>query len=209
MINKRSHTFDSYRENNKKIRMDAIRKSLSILENSNYKNITNLAKDVSKIVHEIELKHWELKSQEYKLKKAKPEPLSYTTLLRNKDYKNLLSLHMTGQDIEVDQSSISDVEVIKIKCAHLESQNEMLTNRLKFVDAGENLSKGEQNHSNKKEVDDLREEKAMLIEMIESIMGVANDIFALKDGGLYSYNDILIIDELTLNKYKSMTELFK
>jgi|GEM_PF-4142343 len=204
----RSHTFDSYREEHIKIKLQVIRKAINIIGNSVYPNITKLAKDISKLVYEIELNNWEKKAQDESYKEPKPKPQSYTTLLRNHNYKILLSLHLEGNTLKVRQPSVSDIEIVKMKCAHLESQNEMLKNRLSALDLGGSHDASDRDTNKLKELEILKEDKTLLVQIINSIMRVASDIFIVKDGKLYAYNDEIIIDEKMFKKYESMTQLF-
>jgi hypothetical protein len=204
-VKKRKSSFHEYQKQKEESRILAIRKALKIIVNSSYKNITRLAKDVAKILSEIELKDWELKADDSNFnKRPQPQPVSYTTLIRNSNYRTLLELHLNDQDVDSIEPSVSDFEMLGIKCANLESENELLRDRLGNTE--ECLIELQPSKSTDDEIKTLRQEKILLIEMIQAIMAEVGDIlYQSEEGYLMSYNESIIISSKDLEKYNEMT----
>lgn len=203
--NKRKSSFDEYQKQRKESRIRATKKALKIIANSNYKNITRLAKDAAKIIYEIELKDWELKANDPSFTRQELKPVLYTTLIRrNSAYRTLLELHLNDQDIDSIEPILSDFEMMGIKCANLESENEVLRDRLGHRESP--LIELQPSKSNIDEFETLKQEKILLVEIIQAIMPEILDITHITDDGLTSYNDKVIVKAKDLQKYNEMTD---
>lgn len=135
-MSKKSGTFDAYRAKQREARIDKIRAALKILSNANYSNVTRLAKDTAKVVTEFErAENDRLPSSE---RSDNVKDVSHVTLLRNREYRNLLEVALVkSQGVSiVDEPSISDFEALKIRNANLESQNAILKERIRSIDIG-------------------------------------------------------------------------
>jgi len=200
---KRKSSFDEYQREREERRIRATRQALKVIINSSYKNVTRLAKDVAKIIYEIELKEWELKANDPNFTRRKPKSVSYTTLIRNSAYRTLLELHLGDQDIDSIEPVVSDFEILGIRCVNLESENEVLRDRLRHADAP--LIKLEPIKSNDDELERLKQEKILLVDIIKGIMSEANEIFHITDEGLISYSDKVVVKAHDLQKLQKMT----
>ena len=134
---RRTDTFDEYREKQKLARISNINSALKIISNSSYSNITRLAKDVSKVVTEIELKNYQALPLAEKPKEIKP--VSHVTLLRNAEYRALLehSINISQKGSVAVTFSASDVEALRIRNASLEAQVSLLKQTIVNFDAGD------------------------------------------------------------------------
>lgn len=132
----RKDTFDAYRQAQKKQRIELIAQALKILSNGKYANISRLAKDVSKLVAEFELqRHLSLGEGE---RGEVVKPMSHVTLLRSDDYRPLLekALAVLPKSPRKTEVSISELEACKIRIMSLETQNQLLKEKIRTIDLG-------------------------------------------------------------------------
>lgn len=208
-MNKRKHSFDSYRVNKKHDTIEKVRRALDVFSNSNFKSTTVLAKKVSKVIDEINTAEYKLNVEKAKNKKtqkpvSKPKPFSYTTLLRNEDYRPLLDLHMQGNR-ELAPIGVTDQEILKAKCASLESQVELLQARLKSIQAGDNALALEAHDSNLlARLGDFESDQIMLVEIVEALFSDFADLFETKADGLYSPMGKKLVSSASLRRYQEL-----
>lgn len=173
---RRNETFEGHREKRKAARISNIQSALKILSNANYENVTSLAKDVAKIVSEIELRnHLSLPERQ---RPIDLKPVSHITLLRNEDYREILDRNFTpedGVDAPVAISS-TDYEALKIRNAGLEGQIAQLKLTIRNLDAGDVLVSGDSEELRKK-ISLLGEDLRFLISFIDNMQSEASDIF--------------------------------
>lgn len=132
----RKDTFDAYRQSQKKQRVELIAQALKILSNGKYANISRLAKDVSKLVTEFELqRHLSLSEGE---RGEVIKPMSHVTLLRSDDYRPLLekALAVLPKFPQKTEVSISELEACRIRIMSLETQNQLLKEKIRTIDLG-------------------------------------------------------------------------
>lgn len=172
----RIDTFEGYRGKHKAARVSQIQSALKILSNGNYKNVTSLAKDVAKIVTEMELRSNLSLPEGQRLVDVKP--VSHVTLLRNQDYREILEESFSPDDgIDAPVAiSFSDYEALKIRNAGLEGQIAQLKLTIRNLDAGDVLVSGDSEEL-KKQVGLLGEDLRFLISFIDNMQSEASDIF--------------------------------
>lgn len=175
-MNKRKNTFDEHRKGIQEKRLQHLRKALKILGKGNYESITQLAHAASQLVTEFEKRS--SKDGE------NIEPVSYTTLLRNKDYyRPALEAYFYVDDDENGKTSpISkeDYEALAIHCANLDHQNTMLKDRLASIDLSsktKSLLDPTNNGAEAKSNPDRLEDIAFLLHMIREIIKQVPDLF--------------------------------
>lgn len=173
---RRSDTFEGYRGKRKAARVSHIQSALKILSNANYENVTSLAKDVAKIITEMELRNNLSLPEGQRLIDVKP--VSHVTLLRNQDYREILDESFSPED-SVDAPvaiSFSDNEALKIRNAGLLGQIAQLKLTIRNLDAGDVLVSGD-SEGLKKQVGLLGEDLRFLISFIDNMQSEASDIF--------------------------------
>lgn len=123
--------FCEYRDSNRNARIAHITHALKTLTNADYKNITRLAKDVAKIITELEAKVSAEDSDRLK-------PMSHVTLLKNKKYREVLEQAFDFEtDVECSNKvSVAEYEALKYRCAGLESKIVLLEQTIRNLDAG-------------------------------------------------------------------------
>ncbi|WHH49610.1 hypothetical protein QFA96_16065 [Pseudomonas sp. Ap32] len=132
----RKDTFVAYRQAQKKQRVELIAQALKILSNGKYANISRLAKDVSKLVSEFELQRYLSLDEGERGDDFKP--MSHVTLLRSDDYRPLLekALVVSPKASQKTEISISELEACKIRIMSLETQNQLLKEKIRTIDLG-------------------------------------------------------------------------
>lgn len=174
---RRTDTFDEYREKQKIARISYIHSALKVLSNASYSNITRLAKDVSKVVTEIELKHHQ--ALPFAERPNEIKPVSHVTLLRNSDYRELLerSLNISAEDSVAVTFSVSDFEVLKIRNASLEAQVTLLKQTIRNFDAGELPASSDENVKLEEKVKHLGENIKFLLKLISDMNSEVPGVF--------------------------------
>lgn len=84
----RTEIFKDHKKVVQEKRLGHLKSALIIIGKGSYNNITNLAQEVEKLITELEVKD----SKE----DGKFNPCSYTTLIRNQDYRLLLEAYVKG-----------------------------------------------------------------------------------------------------------------
>lgn len=167
---KRRHTFDAYHEARVSRREDYVRRALELLGRGRYPTVTALAKDVAKLVSELERKS--------ALDGEEPSKMAYTTLLRSgSKYKHMLLAHFDGSYEAVKSDEAAELEELRFHCVHIEHENEMLKNRLASLAQGRSISGASKAHDGEPHKEVIR----MLIDFIDAIVDQAPDIFTLVD----------------------------
>jgi len=205
-MNKRKHSFDKYHAKRVSDREARIREALKILSNGTYKNVTRLARDVSNIVYELEVKS--AKDGET------PRRMSYTTLVRDRSkYKFILLAHLDPNAAKQEDSTEADLLSMKLHCANIEHENKILRDRLDATgrDGGIEALSGPS-------PGDKSEDIELLINLVNSIMSAAPDLFYTigKDQvdeanpiqGLYGPNSLIAEYEI-LEKFKEICDEHK
>ncbi|PNH94236.1 hypothetical protein [Vibrio diazotrophicus] len=164
---RKSDTFKGYRDDLVKSRIDLIRISLSALSSSTKKrkfdNVTDLAKTVASMVYQKELELYIQRKEEDKgYDKQQPAGMSYTTLLRNKEYRPLLDMHLAEAghlsliDVENNISSIGEKALISqknVEILNLQNQVSLLESELRnqsnILTENERLKKFVESHYTK------------------------------------------------------------
>jgi hypothetical protein len=184
LINKRKASFDAYREDIQKKRLEHLRHALSILGSASYTTITALAHDTSKLIYELEQKHAQMEAEKQKScdkKEIIVEKICYTTLLRNKKYyRPVLDAHFFDEEKgkKKETVEISDHEALKIHCANLDNQNEILRLRLEHFKPSDSIAI-ENTAKDKNESEDIKSKDiAMLIGIVTSIVSEVSDLFS-------------------------------
>ncbi|WP_095151304.1 hypothetical protein [Pseudomonas sp. Irchel s3b5] len=174
---RRTDTFDEYREKQKLARISNIQSALKIISNSSYSNITRLAKDVSKVVTEIELKNYEALPLAERPKEIKP--VSHVTLLRNAEYRALLkdSLNISEKDCVAVTISSSDFEALKIRNAGLEAKVSLLKQTIINLDAGNLPTDSDQSVKLEEKVEYLRDNVRFLLRLIDDMNNDVPGVF--------------------------------
>lgn len=174
---RRTDTFDEYREKQKLARISYINSALRIISNSSYSNITRLAKDVSKVVTEIELKNYQALPLAERPKEIKP--VSHVTLLRNAEYRALLehSINISEKNNVAGTFSVSDFEALKIRNASLEAQVSLLKQTIINFDAGDLPFSSDENVKLEDKVKYLTNNVKFLLKFIDEMNDEARGVF--------------------------------
>ncbi|MGK0270742.1 MAG: hypothetical protein ACI88H_001390 [Cocleimonas sp.] len=203
-MNKRKSSFDEHRAKQQKKRLGCLRSALTVLNNAKYTNVTLFAKDVAKVVYELEK---QAASNSDDVKK-----ISYTTLLRNKEYRPIIDAYFAGQGGSSTSSqktahSQAEYEALKIHCANLDSQNELYRSRLEHFQLSKEVKPIDVSDSGQEPmVEDIK----LLVGMITNIISSVSDLFDTvpedatneehPEAGLYSPMG-LVVDWETLDRF--------
>lgn len=134
----KKNTFKEWRESQQKETIVLIRKALMILARATYNNITRLAKDVAALVTEFE-KHANALLPVEKQKEI--HDVSYTTLLRNKAYKNILEVALAEQNPTKGnlpaQQGLTEQDILRVENSNLKESIKQLQTKIRKIDSGE------------------------------------------------------------------------
>lgn len=212
MNNKRSHTFDKYRDGVQATTKEYVREALKILTHSNFDNITDLSKSAANIVYELKMKDYNLSlAKNPNLILAKPKKTANTTLLRNCQYRLLLEVFMSSVSAdEPKEPSTSEVEELKIRIASIEAENEILKNKLTAPHrADEPVQQFELSSEDQLHLRKLERNQILLVRMIDDMFSSAHDLFETRDDGFYSYTGERILDNDELKQWLEISEVFR
>lgn len=179
-----------------------VRRALGLLAGANFETPNALAVSTAQIVTELERKQAK-DGQEIK-------PMSYTTLIRsNSKYKNILLAHFEGGNRAEKNDQEMELDELRLHCAHLEHENELLKHRL----SSPNSKKPAEAVSEAQEGPSASDDIEMLINIIDAIMDELIDAFVTvgpndvdeetPDPGLYGpsklvaeYDDLVRLKDL-------------
>ncbi|BDA19378.1 MULTISPECIES: hypothetical protein [Aeromonas] len=169
-----------------------IRDALKLLSNSKYENKTRLATDVAKIVTEFKVQAYETLPEDKRNESPKPKPLSHVTLLRNKDYCNIIEValaNMEGKEM-VAEPSFGELEQLRIRCANLESQKENLVRKIKNMDA-QGVMAIESDQDLSAELDHKNKQIDLLIRLVDEMHSQVGGAFRLvREQEVSSHNPV-------------------
>jgi hypothetical protein len=179
-----------------------VRKALDLLAGANFETPNGLAISTAQIVSELERK--QAKDGE------KLKPMSYTTLIRTKSkYKHIVLAHFKGANRAEKNDQEMELEEIKLHCAHLEHENELLKHRLSSLSSKNAVEADSEDQEGRSTSDDIE----MLINILDAIMNELIDAFVTigpndvneetPDPGLYGpsemvaeYDDLVRLNDL-------------
>lgn len=200
-------TFDKYREVTKALRLEFIRHALSMLSNAEYPNITRLARDVAKIVAELESSR----------KTGSPDaagqdtskPISHVTLLRNVSYRVLLEKFMKveSKSDSLPGQVLTELEAVRIRNASLESQIHLLKEKIRGIDLLGDRSKKISSMHDEDAFAELIRSVSLLFKFLDGMVSQAADVYRTvlegqetpmyKEPGFYGpWEKIASLDEL-------------
>ena len=199
---KRKNPFAPSQEKRVKNRADLVRKALDLLAGANFETPNALAISTAQIVSELERR--QAKDGE------EPKPMSYTTLVRtNSKYNHILLAHYRGGNRTERSDQEIELEELRLHCAHIEHENELLKNRLGTQTAKSSPTTSSEAQEGRSSSEDIE----MLINILDAIMDELIDAFVTvgpndvdeetPDPGLYGpskmvaeYDDLVRLKEL-------------
>ena len=199
---KGKNPFAPSQEKKVKNRADLVRKALDLLAGANFETPNALAISTAQIVSELERR--QAKDGE------EPKPMSYTTLVRtNSKYKHILLAHFRGGNRTERSDQEVELEELRLHCAHIEHENELLKNRLGTQTPKSSPTISSEAQEGRPSSEDIE----MLINILDAIMDELIDAFVTvgpndvdeetPDPGLYGpskmvaeYDDLVRLKEL-------------
>lgn len=164
--NKKKHTFDAYHASRVSEREALLRRTLDLLRTARFDTVTALAKNAAQIITELEKK--QAKDGE------NPPPMSYTTLVRTgSKYKHILLAHFEGTQEGQQSDEEAELDELRLHCAHLEHENDLLKNRLSTVSHSNRVETPLEEGAGPSSTDDIQ----MLIDFIDAIVAQVHDLF--------------------------------
>ena len=163
---KRKHTFDAYHESRVANREALVRRALTLLSNARFDTLTALAKNVAKVVTELESRQAKDGEQ--------PSEVAYTTLVRKgSKYKHILLAHFEGTHENEKSDEEAEIEELRLHTAHLEHENDLLRQRLSAVGSTNALETSSEALEGRFSAEDI----GMLLGIIDRMKSDAYDIF--------------------------------
>lgn len=134
-------TFVEWRKEQQKETIVLIRKALMLLASATYNNITRLAKDVAALVTEFQIHANALLPVE---KQKEIQAVSYTTLLRNEAYKNILKVALAEQNptkgnLSTQKQGVTELDILRVENSNLKESIKNLQAKIRKIDSGESI----------------------------------------------------------------------
>jgi len=163
---KKKHTFDDYHASRVSEREALLRRALDLLSTARFDTVTALAKNAAKIITELERK--QAKDGE------NPPKMSYTTLVRKSSkYKHILLAHFEGTHEGERSDEEAELEELRLHCAYLEHENDLLKNRLSTVSHSKRIETSLNDDPGASMSADIE----MLIDLVDAIVSQVHDLF--------------------------------
>jgi hypothetical protein len=164
--NKRKNPFEGHQKKKVANREALVRRALELLSGGRFETPNALAKSTAQVVTELERKQAKDGEQ--------PDPMAYTTLIRTgSKYKEILLSHFNGLQAEEKNDVEAELQELRLHCAHVEHENELLRQRLSSMGSSDCL----EGHIEGQEGPSTSEDIAILIDMLDGVMGQAKDLF--------------------------------
>lgn len=205
--NRRKHTFDEYHALRVSKREALLRRALDLLKTARFDTMTALAKNAAQLITELEKR--QAKDGE------NPPKMSYTTLVRRgSKYKHILLAHFEGASEGVQSDEEAELEELRLHCAHLEHENDLLKNRLSTVSHPKRVETVLEDEPGVSMYEDIE----MLIDLIDVMVHQVPDVFTVvgpngvdvhqPDPGMYG-PDGLVAEYETLQRMNELREELK
>ena len=176
---KRQSTFDLY-ITARSVHVEAIvAQAISTIDASKYGLITDYCKTLSAIITQLRTAKAVSPSSPYFNKEVKP--FSYTTLLRNKVYRELVDRAFNGSRVaggELEEESDEDVEGLKLQVVSLLAQVNIMKDRIVAIDSGRGLASID-NAEAEKVIAKLNHRVDVLIRVNQDVLNSVNGAFRL------------------------------
>ena len=176
---KKQSTFDPYISGRSAHVAAIVAQAISAIDASKYGIFTDYCKTLSAIITELRAAKAVSPSSPYFNKKVKP--FSYTTLLRNKAYRELVDRAFNGSrdaGEELEEKSDEDVEELKLQVVSLSAQVNLMKDRIIAIDAGRGLTSID-NTEAEKIIAKLNHRVDMLIRVNQDVLSSVNGAFRL------------------------------
>lgn len=176
---KKQSTFDRYVTGRSTHVAAIVAQAISAIDASKYGIFTDYCKTLSAIITELRAAKAVSPSSPYFNKEVKP--FSYTTLLRNKAYRELVDRAFNGSRVaggELEQQSDEDVEGLKLQVVSLLAQVNLMKDRIIAIDAGRGLTTID-NTEAEKIIAKLNHRVDTLIRVNQDVLNSVNGAFRL------------------------------